>query len=570
MAQAPDMATISEPREPIVPALAPPAASAGTSARLLSLDVFRGATIIFMILVNNSGDGNYKLAPLAHAEWHGLTPTDWVFPFFLFIMGVAMAFSMARRAAQAGGKGPLYVKVAVRSLLILLVGWFIYTLFPMMFNEDLARAITYQHEATEVAQADALAPAVAATAPPVNPHLAEYKKDWAKGMAEFRIMGVLQRIALVYLLAGFLVLTFPRWRQIALAGGLLLVGYWALMAFAPFPMAGTLVQHQARGASFAVAYADGSTIPLDTEARQARVARALGFVRPAGDDAAQTAALQAHLAAQVGVAGELPYIGANPWVRNANFSQYFDNRLTGALVWPIYQTIHAIRRSEEPMPSLAELGGRHLRFKSTNPAWAPFGHDSCGFFGSIPSLVMTLGGFLAGLWLRTGRGMTEKTIGLYLSGFLALAVGSIWTADLGYTLRTTREVQYSIFVPFNKELWTSSYSLYMIGLGLLALATCYWLIDARGRKRFTQPFTVYGTNAILAYAGSVLMLEFMKAIPVGESNLMSVVRTAMRNFFAIVPGLGPWLYALAWPLLIIAVWWGILTILHRRKIFLRL
>ena len=62
--------------------------------RYLSLDIFRGITIAGMILVNNSGDSDYTYAPLRHAEWHGFTPTDLVFPSFMFIVGVAMRFSL--------------------------------------------------------------------------------------------------------------------------------------------------------------------------------------------------------------------------------------------------------------------------------------------------------------------------------------------------------------------------------------------------------------------------------------------------------------------------------------------
>ncbi len=65
--------------------------------RLRALDVFRGATIALMILVNNPGNWSKTYAPLLHAEWHGCTPTDLVFPFFLFIVGVAIPFALGPR-----------------------------------------------------------------------------------------------------------------------------------------------------------------------------------------------------------------------------------------------------------------------------------------------------------------------------------------------------------------------------------------------------------------------------------------------------------------------------------------
>ena len=69
-------------------------------ARIVSLDVFRGATMAFMVLVNDAGDGRHVYAPLEHAEWHGWTPTDVVFPSFLWIVGVALTLSLAKRLAS--------------------------------------------------------------------------------------------------------------------------------------------------------------------------------------------------------------------------------------------------------------------------------------------------------------------------------------------------------------------------------------------------------------------------------------------------------------------------------------
>src|SRR5215213_3074640 len=92
----------------------------GTPAtgRLLSLDVFRGITIAGMILVNNPGSWEHIYGPLEHAPWHGLTPTDLVFPFFLFIVGVSITLALGRRAKSADGKRDLYVKIIRRTLII--------------------------------------------------------------------------------------------------------------------------------------------------------------------------------------------------------------------------------------------------------------------------------------------------------------------------------------------------------------------------------------------------------------------------------------------------------------------
>src|ERR1044072_9584527 len=77
------------------------------TARLRSLDVFRGMTVAGMILVNNPGTWGAIYSPLEHAEWHGWTPTDFVFPFFLFIVGVSITLALSRRAESAGSKREL-------------------------------------------------------------------------------------------------------------------------------------------------------------------------------------------------------------------------------------------------------------------------------------------------------------------------------------------------------------------------------------------------------------------------------------------------------------------------------
>src|SRR5205807_9025726 len=88
--------------------------------RLISLDVFRGMTIAGMVLVNNPG-GSPVYWPLDHAEWNGLTPTDWIFPFFLFIVGVSISISLGKRIAQKPDR-KAYWKIASRAASIYLLG----------------------------------------------------------------------------------------------------------------------------------------------------------------------------------------------------------------------------------------------------------------------------------------------------------------------------------------------------------------------------------------------------------------------------------------------------------------
>ncbi|MEM1214709.1 MAG: DUF5009 domain-containing protein [Bacteroidota bacterium] len=156
-----------------------------TSNRLLSLDAFRGMTIAGMILVNNPGSWSHVYAPLLHADWHGITPTDWVFPFFIFIVGVSIALALGKRKAAGTERAPLVRKIIRRALTIFAIGLFL-NLFPK-FN-----------------------------------------------FASVRIPGVLQRIALVYGVTALLFLYVSPRRLFWIGVGCLL-GYWALLTLVPIP-----------------------------------------------------------------------------------------------------------------------------------------------------------------------------------------------------------------------------------------------------------------------------------------------------------------------------------------------
>src|SRR5262245_42351190 len=96
-----------------------------TGARLLSLDVFRGLTILAMILVNNPGKWGekYQYWPLEHKPWHGWTPTDLIFPFFLFIVGTALAYSLRKYRNGAHVSSAVYWRIIRRTLLLIFLGW---------------------------------------------------------------------------------------------------------------------------------------------------------------------------------------------------------------------------------------------------------------------------------------------------------------------------------------------------------------------------------------------------------------------------------------------------------------
>lgn len=168
------------------------------SARLVCLDVLRGGTVALMILVNNPGSWAQVPAPLRHAAWHGCTPTDLVFPFFLFAMGGAMALSLERRVAAGAPRPTLLRHIARRGLLILVLG-LVLGAFPFGLPLDPAAA----HAFTWSAVGDALTGA--------------------------RLPGVLQRIAACWWLAAGLVVLLPRPRTRLLAAAVLLLSYEMLM-----------------------------------------------------------------------------------------------------------------------------------------------------------------------------------------------------------------------------------------------------------------------------------------------------------------------------------------------------
>lgn len=168
--------------------------SVSTKDRLLALDVFRGITIAGMILVNNPGSWSYVYPPLAHAEWDGWTPTDLVFPFFLFIVGVAMSYSFGKIPETGEKPKGIYWKVTRRALILFALGLFLAVIpgsMPPGFN-------------------------------------------WfADKLLQVRIPGVLQRIAVAYFCASMIVLRFkPRGQRYCALG--LLAFYWIVMKLVPF------------------------------------------------------------------------------------------------------------------------------------------------------------------------------------------------------------------------------------------------------------------------------------------------------------------------------------------------
>jgi predicted acyltransferase len=370
--------------------------------RLRSLDVFRGATIAAMILVNNAGDWGKTYRPLLHAPWHGWTPTDLVFPFFLFAVGVAIPLACAARLERSGGDlGPLRRQVARRGLLLFGLG-LVLIWYPF------------------------------------------YTVDWSVA----RVPGVLQRIAVVYVLAALAWLHLrPRARALLLAG--LLAGYWAAMILVPVPGHGA------------------------------------GDLSPEG-----------------------------------NLGAWMDGRVLGRHVW----------------------------------RYAPGPADPEGILSTLPALATALAGLATGDWLRSRREARQKVVGMLLAGAVATAAG----------------LALDPLFPINKNLWTSSYVLFTGGIALLLLAALQFALEGREPRGWARPFLVFGTNSILAYAGSSLMARTFGVIRwTGADGAPTTLHRWLyaRLFDSWLPD---YVASLAWALAFVALWWVLLALLHRRRIFVRI
>jgi len=160
-----------------------------TPNRFLSLDVFRGMTIVFMIIVNNPGGGATAFAPLEHAKWFGFTPTDLVFPSFLFAVGNAMSFAMKKFAGLS--TGAVVFRIFKRAAIIFLLGYLMYWFGDIQHHVNGGWSIS----------------SISAT----------------------RIFGVLQRIALCYLFASLIIYFISSKTTVIVISLLLLFGYWFLL-----------------------------------------------------------------------------------------------------------------------------------------------------------------------------------------------------------------------------------------------------------------------------------------------------------------------------------------------------
>lgn len=401
------------------------------SKRLISLDVFRGMTIAGMILVNDPGSWSHVFAPLRHAPWHGLTPTDWVFPFFLFIVGVSIPLAFERRLSDAIPRSVLLRKSIIRSITLLAIGIGL-KVFHLLIQGNLS-------------------------------------------METMRWVGVLHRIAVVYLGCSILYLYTTRKTQVWIAATFL-VGYCMLLGMVPVPIDDTLKTAIAAGEIKTAA----GMIPLPK-------------IRVINDS----------------------YIAAN-FEPGLNLAAWVDRQLIPGRLWE-------------------------------------FTWDPEGILSTLPSLVTGILGMFAGAWIRHAQSTQRQAAGLMAAASIALMTGGIW----------------SWFMPFNKNLWSSSFTLYTAGLAALILGAMIWLIDSERKcSRLSRPFQIFGSNAIAAYILHSLCGRPFFATFGSEGNSWSINEVFMNSLIKI--GIPPNLVSLLWALAYTTLIFCIVHQLHRRKWFLRI
>ncbi len=461
--------------------------------RLISLDVFRGMTIAAMILVNNPG-GSPVYWPLEHAEWNGLTPTDWIFPFFLFIVGVAIPISLGKtkggnptgREGAVKPKG-IYTKIITRSASIFVLGLsisvipffqFAATNAPdwlkilvwLLFTASLFFLLLRNFKVAGILAGIAILGVVAMNLAGYN--VVPYNFE------TMRIFGVLQRIALCYMITS-LIFLHTTWKQQLSIAIALLLGYWLVMVTIPVP---------------------------DCE------------VTTFNDKA-------------------------------CNLAAYLDRLiLTENHIW---------------------------RFSKV--------YDPEGILSTLPAIATTISGVLTGRWLLSVPGAVatgalerdtndpcddaesplatasgtdprlNNVSGLFFFGVILVALGWIWNS----------------YFPFNKSLWTSSYVVVTTGLALLVLASCFWLIDIKGYKRWAWPFVVFGVNALAHFVFSGIFARMISAYKVSnfDDKPVSVQKWIVDNLYLAL--FQPINASLAYAICFILFWLFLMWLLYRRKIFIK-
>jgi predicted acyltransferase len=179
--------------------------------------------------------------------------------------------------------------------------------------------------------------------------------------------------------------------------------------------------------------------------------------------------------------------------------------------------------------------------------------DPEGIMSTIPAICTAMLGVLAGRWIAVDRPLEHRLNAMFAAGCLGMVLGMIW--NWGF--------------PINKSIWTSSYVVFTAGMACVSIATIMWIFDVHGIKRWTNFFVIYGTNPLIAFMGSGLVARLIYSVFFVRyhGERMPLESAIYQSLFA--SWLTPVNASLAFALCFVALWFGILLVLYRRKIFLK-
>ena len=483
------------------------------SERLISLDVFRGMTIAGMVLVNNPGTSPVYW-PLEHAEWHGLTPTDWIFPFFLFIVGAAIPMALGRYRSEPGAvatgspRTSPYSKIITRTVSIYLLGAAISVLPFFQFTTsdapDPLKLIVWLLWTAALffllLRNSKLAGILAAVAMfgIAGMNLAGYNVV-GYDFSTMRVMGVLQRIAVCYLAASLIYL-HTNWRQQIYIAAALLVGYWVLMTAVPVP--GCEITTIDDKACNLAAYLDRLILTENHIWRFGKVYDPEGL-----------------LSTIPAIATTISGVLAGAWLQ---------------MGFPPQRRRDA-EKSEEAKPSPADEGRVAAAPLLPEEGWQPLRLTGWWEDGVVLSL------------------RNYKVAAIFFTGTVLLALGFIWNS----------------FFPMNKSLWTSSYVLATTGLALLVFGCCYWLVDIKGYTRWAWPFKVLGANALALFVFSGIFARMISAYKIAgpEGKLISAQKWLVDSLFLQL--FQPINASLAYAISFILFWLFLMWLLYRKSAYVK-
>ncbi len=183
------------------------------------------------------------------------------------------------------------------------------------------------------------------------------------------------------------------------------------------------------------------------------------------------------------------------------------------------------------------------------------GFDPEGLFSTLPAIASTMFGIFTGDWIRSQRDHYEKVSGLFVAGVLGLLLGELLKG----------------WLPINKNLWTSNYAIFMAGMALIFLAMCYWLIDIKGYQAWAKPFVIFGSNAILVYSLSSLIAKLTVTTHLTATNGEKIaLKTYMYQHWFVAWAGNTELTSLLYPLTYNLIWLGLMYILYRKNIFIKI